>query len=632
MSKIKYIFLFIVMSLNMFSNNYSIVFVHIGKNIPSYLKTSIDQAVLFNPEASVYVIANKVPLEEFSKNFENKNIHFEACEDLLISLDHKKFLRLTKLDTTFLDGFWLYTTERFFYIDELMSKYKLNDVFHLESDNMLYVNLTELLNQFRSNYQGIAATFDNEERAIAGFIYFSSTRAIRDFVQFVSLNVKDKKTDMYLIADYKKKKGIDAIGNLPIITEEYAQVNNLISINNHKADNPQHFTNNIDKFDSIFDAASIGQYLGGNHSIHKNAKARFINDNCVFDPRFVDFIWEKNDKNLNVPYMKYKNKKVRINNLHVHSKNLEEFSSLTEKENVFRKIYKNSSQNILQLNPNYRIPDSKFITGDAYRNHADFIFDETNQVLDPRKVERGSVIFVKTDMLAEFFKKYHKKIENPYILVTHNSDDEVPGIFENYLNDYKIIAWFSQNVVKSHKKLIPIPIGIDNLYWGKKKLKALNHIIKKGVKRNKKYLLYQNFVDKTSLYERSYVRKIFLAKKFCKTSKDLTYKKYFSEITDSFFILSPRGNGIDCHRTWESMYLGSIPIVKSSAMDSLFKDLPILIVNDWNEITEEFLKGKYKELSMKKFNIEKIYVQYWLNLIDSYKKRSKSSSGFFRKP
>ncbi len=329
--------------------------------------------------------------------------------------------------------------------------------------------------------------------------------------------------------------------------------------------------------------------------------------------------------------MVYKNKKVRINNLHIHSKNLEKFSSLTEQENVPRKIYKNITQNILQLNPNYRVPNDKFITGDAYRNHADYIFDETNQVLDAKKIERGSIIFVKTDMLSEFFKKYHKKIENPYILITHNSDDEVPGIFENYLNDHKIIVWFSQNVVKQHKKLIPIPIGIDNLYWGKKKLKAITHTIKKISRNNKKYLLYQNFKDGTSLYERTYVRNLFSKKKFCKTSKDLPYKKYFSEIADSYFVLSPRGNGIDCLRTWESLYLGSIPIVKSSAMDSMFKDLPVLIVNDWNEITEDFLKDKYSELSKKKFNIEKIYIQYWLNLIDSYKKRSQKSSYFFRK-
>ena len=43
------------------------------------------------------------------------------------------------------------------------------------------------------------------------------------------------------------------------------------------------------------------------------------------------------------------------------------------------------------------------------------------------------------------------------------------------------------------------------------------------------------------------------------------------------FILSPPGAGFDCHRTWEALYLGAIPIVKTSSLDPLYKDLPVVI-------------------------------------------------------
>ena len=50
------------------------------------------------------------------------------------------------------------------------------------------------------------------------------------------------------------------------------------------------------------------------------------------------------------------------------------------------------------------------------------------------------------------------------------------------------------------------------------------------------------------------------------------------------FILSPPGAGIDCHRTWEALYCGTIPIVISSSINELYEDLPVLTVSSWDVI------------------------------------------------
>jgi hypothetical protein len=52
------------------------------------------------------------------------------------------------------------------------------------------------------------------------------------------------------------------------------------------------------------------------------------------------------------------------------------------------------------------------------------------------------------------------------------------------------------------------------------------------------------------------------------------------------FVLSARGNGLDCHRTWELLLLGSIVITRTSPLDSLFEGLPVAIVNDWTAVRE----------------------------------------------
>jgi hypothetical protein len=63
--------------------------------------------------------------------------------------------------------------------------------------------------------------------------------------------------------------------------------------------------------------------------------------------------------------------------------------------------------------------------------------------------------------------------------------------------------------------------------------------------------------------------------------------------------------------------------VKTSAIDNLYRDLPVLIVKDWHIITNELLidtinvfKAKFEN---NEFNIEKLKLSYWLQLINSYK-------------
>ena len=53
------------------------------------------------------------------------------------------------------------------------------------------------------------------------------------------------------------------------------------------------------------------------------------------------------------------------------------------------------------------------------------------------------------------------------------------------------------------------------------------------------------------------------------------------------FVLSARGNGLDCHRTWELLYLGCIVITRTSPLDPLFEGLPVVIVKAWEEVRDK---------------------------------------------
>lgn len=61
---------------------------------------------------------------------------------------------------------------------------------------------------------------------------------------------------------------------------------------------------------------------------------------------------------------------------------------------------------------------------------------------------------------------------------------------------------------------------------------------------------------------------------------------WYSTIADHRLVLCPVGHGLDTHRAWETLYVGRIPVVISSAMDAAFEGLPVMILSDWNELRD----------------------------------------------
>lgn len=84
------------------------------------------------------------------------------------------------------------------------------------------------------------------------------------------------------------------------------------------------------------------------------------------------------------------------------------------------------------------------------------------------------------------------------------------------------------------------------------------------------------------------------------------------------FVLSPFGNGMDCHRTWEALLCGCIPIVRSSVFNELFDGLPVLIVDKWEDISLQLLVttlSQFKDrLDNNEFNYDKLRLSYYTKM------------------
>ena len=81
------------------------------------------------------------------------------------------------------------------------------------------------------------------------------------------------------------------------------------------------------------------------------------------------------------------------------------------------------------------------------------------------------------------------------------------------------------------------------------------------------------------------------------------------------FVISPHGGGYDCHRTWEALALGCIPIVKSSPIDPVFDGLPVFIVKSWSEVTLAKLREVRFLFAHRKWSMERITLAYWASRI-----------------
>lgn len=255
-----------------------------------------------------------------------------------------------------------------------------------------------------------------------------------------------------------------------------------------------------------------------------------------------------------------------------------------------------------------------YVTGHTFREISDHIIDDTRIAFFPNHVKEGDVIFLKTKYLRRFVKYMHPQIRNRYILITHYGDEEVPGEYHSLLEEEKVIRWFGMNTTKVHPKLTPIPIGIR----GKDQVKLLDH---RAQKVEKKELLHLNFNEATHP-ERIFVKQYFSSQPFCNVQPRKENKAFLTDLQNAKFTLSPRGNGIDCHRTWESLAVGTIPVIRSTPLDPLFEGLPVVIIKEWTDVTEKFLEQQYQALSLKTYNLDKLYMDYWTHLIQQAKRAS----------
>ncbi|MCB1148689.1 MAG: hypothetical protein KDK48_00855 [Chlamydiia bacterium] len=308
---------------------HSLVTVYIGDNLPPYTESALAQARLFNPDCPIYLLANAKALDKV--DFEALGIRCIPLESLERSPMHAKFKQNFKGFRRIHHPFWTLTTERFFYLEEFATGKNLKDIFHIELDNMIYVDLNELIPVLHRYYPEAAITFDHDARAIAGFIYFANHTALSNMVAFMAREAGRGMNDMRSIAEWSLKSKKRKTHFLPVMAESSIKGKRVLIPRREggRGKQPQNYIAHINDFEAIFDPAPIGQWFLGQDPIHGiTGPGTHINPYSVVEAHRMFYVWKEDEQGRSVPFVKDNGKLRRINNLHVHSKMLEKVSSL----------------------------------------------------------------------------------------------------------------------------------------------------------------------------------------------------------------------------------------------------------------------------------------------------------------
>jgi hypothetical protein len=300
----------------------------------------------------------------------------------------------------------------------------------------------------------------------------------------------------------------------------------------------------------------------------------------------------------------------------------------------------------------YNFPDNRKISGFNFARICDFVFSESMtheqfKIIDRSNIEilynSKNMIYYKASRLilndndiiytnpvdAVLLFKYLKNLKFIKNIVLVTSQTDVPVTKKLFEKKPKIISkWFATNVAYDHEDLVPIPLGIANNYSPKNLLINNFSSQKKDTPKIKK--LYINMQKNTNRTLRGSIEEYFSKFEWVEIDEpNLTLEQYLTKLKQHKYILCPQGNGYDTHRIWESLYAGSTPVVLKNQTHSNLKNLPIIFVDKFEDLSLQVLDEEYEKV--KNSNYRELDINYWKSEFSKIKNQEEKASEVIEK-
>jgi hypothetical protein len=260
-----------------------------------------------------------------------------------------------------------------------------------------------------------------------------------------------------------------------------------------------------------------------------------------------------------------------------------------------------------------------FLSGDAFRQLADVHIDSLESFKkELPRISSGQLIFCQSELLEELIAVLDTKISG-LSLIAGNSDRNFEELLPKLSNFFDYL--FLQNsLISDNKRIFTLPIGIENLRLGINGLPKNLTTSTSWIDRPKSVL-----IGPFSATHKSRTALI-TAEEFNNSTftfvRDLVLPKdYAALVKQHKFVLCPRGNGIDTHRFWETLYRGAIPIViRDKWSQSLaLHNLPMIEVDEFSiKSIGEAVEAAIESNAFETFEPSKtdaLWIDYWKSFL-----------------
>jgi hypothetical protein len=295
----------------------NIVYSFVG-TLPEYSVHTVYQLRLFYTGPVYFILDDHT--SPYVKKLQDMNvliIHYNTVMHLdfmnMAAINILKFVNVPILKER--SQLFMRSFERFYILYNLMLYNKLDEVFFLELDNLVYNDPMIWLPSFQK--KDMAFMFDNIDRCSSGICYIKNKEILNDFLSacthFISTS-KEFMSEMTVLYRFYNNN-FWRVQMLPILWEDSKY--------------PKEVYENKGLYDGIFDAASLGIYIGG---LDTNLTGGLVIPKAKMPQSLMDYStfeikWEQIE-DIQIPMIKTPNGAwIRVNNLHLHSKILKPYLS-----------------------------------------------------------------------------------------------------------------------------------------------------------------------------------------------------------------------------------------------------------------------------------------------------------------
>lgn len=263
--------------------------------------------------------------------------------------------------------------------------------------------------------------------------------------------------------------------------------------------------------------------------------------------------------------------------------------------------------------PEFKWSEDEVVTQDRYLQFA--------------KANSNTCVFIKTDYIYNSYNEIPDGADNSALAtiwdpmnvkplfpplqrrwITGNSDYPITKFnSQKYANEFD--RWYGINMEETSEEFQAIPLGpVENTVQILRKISNEPRELSDA-------LVYMNFNVNTYTSERAAVHLVFQDMPWVTSDMNsrLEINTFYRNIRNHKFTFCPRGNGVDTYRFWETLYLGSIPVVREHPeMEPFFSKLPVVKVKNWSNLTKEYLESEYERImECDTWDFDILRMSYW---------------------